>query len=85
MRKISRATLLVLLLMGTSGSAGAETTLEKIARTGTLTITGSRADFIEGRFDIDAVGFEAAAPGDETRELVVRGAFTASPGARPGQ
>lgn len=55
------------------------------ARTGTLTITGSRTDFIEGRFDIDALGFEAAAPGDETRELVVRGAFTASPGARPGQ
>ncbi|HEX6437473.1 MAG TPA: transporter substrate-binding domain-containing protein [Candidatus Binatia bacterium] len=44
MRKISRAMLLVLLLTGVSGSAGAETTLEKIARTGTLTIgarTGS--------------------------------------------
>jgi hypothetical protein len=55
------------------------------ARSGTLTITGSRADFIEGRFDIDAVGFEAAEPGEESRELVVRGAFTASPGARPGR
>jgi ABC-type amino acid transport substrate-binding protein len=44
MRKISCAMLFVLLLMGMSGSAGAETTLEKIARTGTLTIgarTGS--------------------------------------------
>ena len=44
MRKLSDAMLLILLLMGTSGSAGAETTLEKIARTGTLTIgtrTGS--------------------------------------------
>jgi hypothetical protein len=55
------------------------------ARSGTLTITGSRVDFIEGRFDIDAVGFEAAEPGDESRELAVRGAFTASAGARPGR
>lgn len=55
------------------------------ARAGTLTITRSRDDFIEGRFDIDAVGFETAEPGDEGRELVVRGAFTASPGATPGR
>lgn len=52
------------------------------ARSGTLTITSSRADIIEGRFDIDAVGFDATDPGDESREIVVRGAFTASPGAR---
>jgi hypothetical protein len=50
------------------------------ARTGTLTITRSQDDLIEGRFDIDAVGFEASDPGDEGKELVVRGGFTASPG-----
>src|SRR5438552_4072318 len=54
------------------------------ARSGALTITGSRADLIEGRFDIDAVGFEAAEPGDESRELVVRGAFTAAAGTNSG-
>jgi hypothetical protein len=50
------------------------------ARTGVLTITRSQDDLIEGRFDIDAVGFEASDPGDEGKELVVRGVFTASPG-----
>src|SRR5689334_7971155 len=53
------------------------------ARSGVLTITRSRDDLIEGRFDIDAVGFEAPDPGDESKELVVRGAFTASPGGQP--
>ena len=53
------------------------------ARTGTLTITRSGDDLIEGRFDIDAVGFEVSDPADEGKELVVRGAFTASPGAQP--
>jgi hypothetical protein len=53
------------------------------ARTGVLTITSSQDDLIEGRFDIDAVGFEASDPGDEGKELVVRGAFTASPGSQP--
>ena len=55
------------------------------ARTGTLTITRSRDDGMEGRFDIDAVGFEASDPGDEGKELVVKGAFTASPGTQPGR
>lgn len=50
------------------------------ARTGVLTITRSQDDLIEGRFDIDAVGFEASDPGDEGKVLVVRGVFTASPG-----
>jgi len=50
------------------------------ARTGVLTITRSQDDLIEGRFDIDAVGFEASDPGDEGKELGVRGGFTASPG-----
>jgi hypothetical protein len=49
------------------------------ARAGTLTITRSSPDFISGRFRIDAVGFEAAGPTDEDRQLAVRGAFTASP------
>jgi hypothetical protein len=54
------------------------------ARAGMLTITGMRRDVegglsaMEGRFEIDAAGFEAAAPADETRELRVRGSFTAS-------
>ena len=55
------------------------------ARAGTLTIIRSHGDFMEGRFDIDAVGFEAAQPADEDRELVVRGTFTASPSARSGR
>jgi len=54
------------------------------ARTGTLTITRSSGDSIEGRFDISAVGFDAANQGDETRELRVRGAFAASPSAPRG-
>jgi len=55
------------------------------ARSGTLTITGSRSGVVQGRFLIDAVGFEAADPGDESRELVVRGVFTASPSAPSGR
>ncbi|HET9727094.1 MAG TPA: hypothetical protein VFP28_09285 [Gemmatimonadales bacterium] len=55
------------------------------ARSGTLTITRSQDDLIEGRFDVDAVGFEASDPGDEGKELVVRGVFTASPGAHPAR
>jgi hypothetical protein len=52
------------------------------ARSGVLTIARSEGDLIEGRFDIDAVGFEASDPGDDGKELVVRGVFTAS-GKRP--
>jgi hypothetical protein len=55
------------------------------ARTGVLTITRSQGDLVEGRFDIDAVGFEASDPGDEGKELVVRGVFTASPGTQPAR
>jgi hypothetical protein len=55
------------------------------ARTGTLTVTRSQDDLIEGRFDIDAVGFEASDPADEGKELVVRGMFTASPGTQPAR
>jgi hypothetical protein len=49
------------------------------ARGGRITITRSSPGRIEGDFDIDAVGFEAATPADEDRELAVRGEFTASP------
>lgn len=51
------------------------------ARSGTLTVTRSRDDVIEGRFEIDAVGFMASDPADEERGLTVRGSFTASPSA----
>jgi hypothetical protein len=50
------------------------------ARAGTLTITRSSGDVIEGRFELETVGFEAADPGNEDRGLVVRGAFNAHPG-----
>lgn len=52
------------------------------ARTGTLTITRSDANTIEGRFDLATAGFEAADPAVEDRQLVVRGAFTAAPSAK---
>ena len=48
------------------------------AHAGTLTVTRSRGSSLEGRFEIEAVGFEAAEPTDEERELVVGGEFTAS-------
>jgi hypothetical protein len=49
------------------------------AEAGTLTITRSRADFMSGHFQIEAVGFEASDPANEDRKLSVRGLFTASP------
>ncbi len=49
------------------------------ARTGTLTVTHSTDDFIAGRFEIDAVGYETADPLGEDRDLLVHGTFTASP------
>ncbi len=49
------------------------------ARGGTLTITRSRRDVIAGRFQMEAVGFEAADPADEDRMLSVRGSFIATP------
>ncbi|HEU5170344.1 MAG TPA: hypothetical protein VFU46_07395 [Gemmatimonadales bacterium] len=49
------------------------------ARSGSVTITSSRVRWITGEFEMQAVGFLAAAPDDETRELNVRGSFTASP------
>ncbi len=54
------------------------------ARAGTLTITESRADLITGRFEIDAVGYEATGPAGEDRPLRVRGTFTATPSLTSG-
>jgi hypothetical protein len=52
------------------------------ARAGRLTIARSSDDLMDGYFEIDAVGFDAANPADEVRELRLRGAFTASPTVR---
>ncbi len=49
------------------------------AQAGTLTITRSREGLLQGRFDLNAAGFEAANPMDEERPLEVRGQFTANP------
>jgi hypothetical protein len=49
------------------------------AHGGALTITRSRGGVLEGTFDINTAGFEAATPMDEERPLVVRGEFTARP------
>jgi hypothetical protein len=53
------------------------------ARAGTLTITRSSGDAIEGRFELEAVGFQAADPENEERGLVVRGAFSAKSSLGP--
>jgi hypothetical protein len=50
------------------------------AQSGRLSITNSSLRHIAGRFEIDAIGFLAAEPDREDRELRVRGSFTASPG-----
>jgi hypothetical protein len=47
------------------------------AQGGTLTVTRSREGLLQGRFDVNARGFEAATPMDEERPLEVRGQFTA--------
>lgn len=49
------------------------------ARTGTVSITSSSLRHMAGRFEMYAVGFLAAEPEREDRELRVRGSFTASP------
>ena len=49
------------------------------ARGGTLTVTRSSGDVMQGRFELDAVGFEAAEPMNEERGLIARGAFDARP------
>ena len=49
------------------------------ARRGTIAITSSSLRHMAGRFEMDAVGFLAAEPDREDRELRVRGSFTANP------
>lgn len=49
------------------------------ARGGWLTITRSEGDLVAGRFDIDAMGYDAADPLEEDRPLRVHGSFTATP------
>lgn len=49
------------------------------ARAGRLIVTASSCDFMAGRFEIDAVGFEAADPSVEDKELGVRGTFRGLP------
>jgi hypothetical protein len=49
------------------------------ARGGRLTITRSSAKAIEGRFELDAVGFDVGSPLEEGRALIARGAFDARP------
>jgi hypothetical protein len=47
------------------------------ARGGTLTVTRSDSSRLEGRFTIDAAGFDAASPENEAQELTVFGKFNA--------
>jgi hypothetical protein len=50
------------------------------ARSGTVTVTRSSEDAIQGQFVIEAEGFQAWDLGDEGRELEVRGSFSARRG-----
>lgn len=49
------------------------------AHRGTVSITSSSLRHMAGRFELDAIGFFAAEPDREDRELRVRGSFTANP------
>ena len=49
------------------------------AHGGTLTVTRSQGSLLEGTFDLETAGFEAATPMDEERSLAVHGEFTARP------
>jgi hypothetical protein len=49
---------------------------------GTVTILQSSENRIVGRYEVKAIGFLAADPDNENREIVVRGGFTAEPAAR---
>jgi hypothetical protein len=50
---------------------------------GSVTITESSDDRITGRYELKAVGFLAADPDNEGREITVRGSFTAEPAQPP--
>jgi hypothetical protein len=49
------------------------------ATDGTISITSSSLRHMAGRFELEAVGFLAADPDREDRELRVKGSFTAKP------
>ena len=49
------------------------------ATDGVVSVTSSSLRHMAGRFELDAVGFLAADPDREDRELRVRGSFTARP------
>ena len=51
------------------------------ARSGTLVVTRSSADLVEGRFSLESVGFSATEPAIEDQPLAVRGEFHARPTA----
>ncbi len=61
-----------------TGPAAAPTGVFR-AHGGILTVTRSGGSLLEGTFDMNTAGFEAATPMDEERPLVVRGEFTARP------
>jgi hypothetical protein len=52
------------------------------AQGGTLTVTRSDSSHLEGRFTIDAMGFDAASSENEEQELTVFGKFSAAAGSR---
>lgn len=52
------------------------------AVSGSVTILQSSEEKIVGRYEVKAVGFLAADPENESREITVRGGFTAEPAAR---
>lgn len=52
------------------------------ARAGTVSITRSSEDAIQGQFVLEATGYTASDPGDEDRWLKVQGSFTARSGGR---
>lgn len=52
------------------------------AVSGSVTILQSTPDKIIGRYEVKAVGFLAADPENESREITVRGGFTAEPAAK---
>jgi hypothetical protein len=52
------------------------------AVSGTVTILQSSEDRIVGRYEVKAIGFLAANPEIEDREITVRGGFTAEPAAK---
>ena len=53
------------------------------AVSGSVTIVQSSEERIVGRYEVKAIGFLAADPDNENREITVRGGFVAEPAERP--